>query len=165
MACCCVWMPQVAVHRDARKDYLAKVRNVALMTNVIGSDLGRTAKSEANAAAVRCCWKEVAAGEARIKLGGGKKAIDAQHAKGRLTARERVALLVDEGAEFLELGLWAADGMYEEFGGSAGGGDGGWDRAGGGAALHDRGERCDGESGGFLPDDVQEGVAGAAYCA
>ncbi len=105
-----------------RKDYLAEVRNVALMKNVIGSELARTVKSEANAAAVRVLLEAVAAGEARIRLGGGKKAIDAQHAKGRLTARERVTLLVDEGAEFLELGLWAADGMYEEFGGAPGAG-------------------------------------------
>jgi 3-methylcrotonyl-CoA carboxylase beta subunit len=53
-----------------------------------------------------------------IRLGGGTKAIEAQHAKKRLTARERLALLLDSGEEFLELGLYAAHGMYEEWGGA-----------------------------------------------
>ncbi len=56
--------------------------------------------------------------EAEIKLGGGKKAIDRQHEKGRLTARERVEKLVDQGSTFQELGLWCAHGMYEEYGGA-----------------------------------------------
>jgi acetyl-CoA carboxylase carboxyltransferase component len=56
--------------------------------------------------------------EGAIRLGGGAKAADAQHAKGRLTARERINLLLDEGTEFVELGLWAAHGMYAEYGGA-----------------------------------------------
>src|SRR5215218_9144216 len=55
--------------------------------------------------------------EERIRQGGGPKAIDRQHEKGRLTARERVAKLVDEGT-FFELGLWAAWRMYAEWGGA-----------------------------------------------
>ena len=51
-------------------------------------------------------------------MGGGAKAAEAQHAKGRLTVRERLRLLLDEGTEFLELGLWAAYGMYSEYGGA-----------------------------------------------
>src|SRR5437660_9868760 len=53
-----------------------------------------------------------------IRQGGGAKAIDRQHAKGRLTARERIARLLDPGADFFELGLWAAWGMYREWGGA-----------------------------------------------
>jgi len=53
-----------------------------------------------------------------IRQGGGEKAIAAQHKKGRLTARERVALLIDSGAEFFELGSYTAWGMYEEWGGA-----------------------------------------------
>jgi acetyl-CoA carboxylase carboxyltransferase component len=53
-----------------------------------------------------------------IRQGGGAKAIEAQHGKKRLTARERLALLLDPGEEFLELGLFAAFGMYEEWGGA-----------------------------------------------
>lgn len=60
--------------------------------------------------------------ESVIRQGGGVKAVEAQHAKGRLTVRERLALLLDKGTELLELGLWAAHGMYEEFGGAPGAG-------------------------------------------
>jgi len=74
----------------------------------------------------------VAEREAQIRRGGGPKAIERQHAKGRLTARERVALLVDSPPDapadldpheqevpgFQELGLWAAEGMYAEHGGA-----------------------------------------------
>ncbi|HEX3941028.1 MAG TPA: acyl-CoA carboxylase subunit beta [Acidobacteriaceae bacterium] len=56
--------------------------------------------------------------EAEIRQGGGAKAIEGQHAKKRLTARERLELLLDPGREFLELGLFAAFGMYEEWGGA-----------------------------------------------
>jgi 3-methylcrotonyl-CoA carboxylase beta subunit len=53
-----------------------------------------------------------------IRLGGGQKAAETQHGKGRLTVRERLKLLLDEDSEFLELGLWAAHGMYTEYGGA-----------------------------------------------
>src|SRR5271157_4159138 len=53
-----------------------------------------------------------------IRQGGGEKAIAAQHKKGRLTARERIALLVDPGTEFFELGSFVAWRMYEEWGGA-----------------------------------------------
>src|ERR1700722_16861620 len=56
--------------------------------------------------------------QAAIRLGGGAKAAEAQRAKGRLTVRERLALLLDAGTELMELGLWAAHGMYEEYGGA-----------------------------------------------
>jgi acetyl-CoA carboxylase carboxyltransferase component len=57
--------------------------------------------------------------EAIIRKGGGKAAADRQHEKGRLTARERIAKLVDNEAKFVELGLWSAFGMYAEYGGAA----------------------------------------------
>ena len=56
--------------------------------------------------------------EEKIREGGGEKAIEAQHKKGRLTARQRIALLLDPGTELFELGLHAAHGMYEEWGGA-----------------------------------------------
>src|SRR5271169_3047156 len=56
--------------------------------------------------------------EEKIREGGGPKAIENQHGKGRLTARERIHLLVDPGS-FFELGLYAAHQMYEEWGGAA----------------------------------------------
>src|SRR6202453_3509384 len=55
--------------------------------------------------------------EEKIREGGGPKAIENQHAKSRLTARERINLLVDPGS-FFELGLYAAHKMYEEWGGA-----------------------------------------------
>ena len=58
----------------------------------------------------------------KIKLGGGKKNIDKQHAKGKMTARERIAHLVDDGAPMLEVGLFVGDGMYAEHGGCPSGG-------------------------------------------
>ncbi|MBA4188273.1 MAG: methylcrotonoyl-CoA carboxylase [Planctomycetaceae bacterium] len=56
--------------------------------------------------------------EARIRLGGGAKAIDRQHEKNRLTARERIAKLLDPDTHWFELGLWAAWNMYVEWGGA-----------------------------------------------
>jgi acetyl-CoA carboxylase carboxyltransferase component len=56
--------------------------------------------------------------ESVIRLGGGKKAIQRQHDKGRQSARERIATLVDRGTELFEIGLWAAHGMYAEWGGA-----------------------------------------------
>jgi acetyl-CoA carboxylase carboxyltransferase component len=61
---------------------------------------------------------EVKNQEEQIRQGGGPKAIDSQHKKGRLTARERIAKLIDPGAQFFELGIFAAHEMYEEWGGA-----------------------------------------------
>tara|TARA_B110000263_G_scaffold213177_1_gene197016 strand:- start:3068 stop:4714 length:1647 start_codon:yes stop_codon:yes gene_type:complete len=55
----------------------------------------------------------------KIKLGGGTIAIEKQHNKKRLTARERIDHLIDPGTQFFELGLYAAWGMYEEYGSPA----------------------------------------------
>ena len=56
--------------------------------------------------------------EDAIRQGGGAKAIESQHGKGRLTARERVGLLIDPASEFFELSLFAAHEMYQEWGGA-----------------------------------------------
>ena len=56
--------------------------------------------------------------EEQIRQGGGEKAIESQHAKKRLTARERIDLLIDRDTPFFELGLYAAYEMYEEWGGA-----------------------------------------------
>ncbi len=60
--------------------------------------------------------------EETIRQGGGAKAIGAQHKKGRLTARERIARLIDPKSEFFELGIYAGYEMYEEWGGAPAGG-------------------------------------------
>jgi 3-methylcrotonyl-CoA carboxylase beta subunit len=56
--------------------------------------------------------------EEQIRQGGGARAIESQHKKGRLTARERIAKLIDSGSQFFELGIYAAYEMYEEWGGA-----------------------------------------------
>ena len=58
----------------------------------------------------------------KTKAGGGEKKIDDQHKKGKLTARERIAYLTDKNSEFLEVGLFAGDGMYKDQGGCPSGG-------------------------------------------
>ena len=80
-------------------------------------DTGST-RARANRDALLALMTQLHSESDRIRLGGGPKAADAQHSKGRLTVRERLKLLLDEGAELLELGLWAAHGMYTEYGGA-----------------------------------------------
>ena len=62
--------------------------------------------------------QDIAREEEAMRLGGGSDSISSQHTRGRLTARERLQLLLDPGSEFLEIGLWAAHGMYREYGGA-----------------------------------------------
>ncbi len=56
--------------------------------------------------------------EIEIQQGGGAKAIESQHNKGRLTARERISKLIDPHTSFFELGIYAAHEMYQEWGGA-----------------------------------------------
>jgi 3-methylcrotonyl-CoA carboxylase beta subunit len=58
----------------------------------------------------------------KTKLGGGQKKIEEQHKKGKLTARERIEYLTDKNSSFLEIGLFAGDAMYKEYGGCPSGG-------------------------------------------
>ncbi len=62
--------------------------------------------------------RSLQAQQSQILEGGGEAARERQHAKGRLTARERIAHLVDSGTPLLELGQWAAFEMYSEWGGA-----------------------------------------------
>lgn len=50
-------------------------------------------------------------------LGGGEKSIARHKEKGKLTARERIAFLLDENKSQLEIGTLAGDGMYTDYGG------------------------------------------------
>ena len=56
--------------------------------------------------------------EEQIREGGGAKAIDSQHKKNRLTARERIEKLIDPGTHLFELSIYAAHEMYQEWGGA-----------------------------------------------
>lgn len=59
---------------------------------------------------------------AKIYEGGGKKKIEKHHNKGKLTARERIEKLIDPDSKTIEIGAFAGDGMYEEYGGCPSGG-------------------------------------------
>ncbi|KAA2217537.1 acyl-CoA carboxylase subunit beta [Maribacter flavus] len=59
---------------------------------------------------------------AQVQLGGGKAKIAKQHEQGKLTARERIAYLLDPKSEQIEIGAFAGEGMYEEHGGCPSGG-------------------------------------------
>src|ERR1700746_1064544 len=76
-----------------------------------------SARFEANMRFMADLMSQVQNEEEKIREGGGAKAVESQHAKGRLTARERIGLLADPGT-FFELGLYAANNMYEEWGGA-----------------------------------------------
>jgi acetyl-CoA carboxylase carboxyltransferase component len=58
----------------------------------------------------------------KIALGGGKKAVERQREKNKLTPRERIAYLLDERSTFIEIGAFAGYEMYEEQGGCPAGG-------------------------------------------
>jgi acetyl-CoA carboxylase carboxyltransferase component len=76
-----------------------------------------SAKFEANMRFMADLVSQVRNEEEKIREGGGAKAIESQHAKKRLTVRERIQLLVDPKT-FFELGIYSAHGMYEEWGGA-----------------------------------------------
>lgn len=76
-----------------------------------------SARFEANMRFLADMVSQVRNEEEKVREGGGAKAIENQHGKGRLTARERISRLVDPGT-FFELGIYAAHGMYEEWGGA-----------------------------------------------
>ncbi len=76
-----------------------------------------SARYEANMRFMADLVSQIHNEEETICEGGGQKAIENQHSKARLTARERIKLLVDPGT-FFELGAYSAHGMYEEWGGA-----------------------------------------------
>jgi 3-methylcrotonyl-CoA carboxylase beta subunit len=58
----------------------------------------------------------------KIKAGGGPKRIEKHHAKGKMTARERISYVLDNDSQSIEIGAFAGDGMYEQHGGCPSGG-------------------------------------------
>ena len=59
---------------------------------------------------------------ATVHLGGGKKRIEKLHAKGKMTARERIDYLIDDDKDAIEIAAFAGDNMYKEHGGCPSGG-------------------------------------------
>ncbi|MFZ3340016.1 MAG: acyl-CoA carboxylase subunit beta [Terriglobales bacterium] len=96
-----------------RTESTALAINNVLATKVDPASL----RFESNMRALADLVAQIRNEEEKIREGGGPKAIDNQHSKSRLTARERINLLAD-GGTFFELGLYAAHKMYEEWGGA-----------------------------------------------
>ena len=91
--------------------------------NILATKLDSEApRATANREALSKLMAALRAEEQAIRGGGGPKAAEAQRSKGRLTVRERLNLLLDDGTELEELGLWAAHGMYGDYGGAPGAG-------------------------------------------
>ena len=86
---------------------------------VIESHIDRkSAAFQANAKAMIERLAQIKKEEDKIREAGGAKAVEGQHKKNRLTARERVAKLIDPKTDFFELGIFAAWEMYPEYGGA-----------------------------------------------
>src|SRR5260370_33797796 len=96
-----------------RTDSTALSVNNVLPTKIDPSSL----RFESNMRALADLVAQVRNEEEKIREGGGARAIESQHTKSRLTARERIDLLADPGS-FFELGLYAAHKMYEDWGGA-----------------------------------------------
>ena len=122
-----------------------------------------SARYEANMRFMADLVSQVRNEEEKIREGGGAKAIESQHAKARLTARERINLLADPKT-FFELGIYAAHGMYEEWGGAPGAGV-----VTGLARIHTRlvmiiANDATVKAGAFFPDDVEESDPRTEHC-
>ncbi len=96
-----------------------RLRGPALANSLLETHVKTdSAEFQKNRRAIVDRLTEIKNQEEQIRQGGGAKAIESQHQKNRLTARERIARLVDSGSHFFELGLYAAFEMYEEWGGA-----------------------------------------------
>ncbi len=84
----------------------------------IGSALQENATTQKNREANIALLDSISASAEKIRQGGGTKAVERLHAKGKLSARERIELLIDPGSYFLEIGLFTAHGFYKEQGGA-----------------------------------------------
>ena len=76
--------------------------------------MAKTSKSSGDGLREFC--REIFTQEAVLRQGGGKAGLERQRKLGRLPARDRIAQLLDKDAPFFEIGLWAAYGMYKEWG-------------------------------------------------
>lgn len=85
---------------------------------LIGSDIKKNSFFLENETKFKQMMKTARDRGEGIMLGGGKEAIEKLHKRGKLSARERIHTLLDLGTPFLEVGLFAAYEMYEEYGGA-----------------------------------------------
>lgn len=98
---------------DRSKDIIDTLQNILPSSLDTASEKFST-NSKAMSAQLAAFERE----QAVIRQGGGQKAIEAQHQKNRLTVRERLDLLLDPGSTFHELSIYAAHGMYADYGGA-----------------------------------------------
>src|SRR6266853_868895 len=107
---------------DSPREYVAAgetYKEPPLTSTVVETKVNRNSPEyEKNTRRMVDLVAEIKNQEIETQQGGGAKAIDSQHKKGRLTARERIAKLIDPHTSFFELGVYAAYEMYEEWGGA-----------------------------------------------
>lgn len=89
---------------------------------MIGSEVRKDETYKRNEAVHKEALKALEARSRQVMLGGGNDAIARHKKKGKMTARERIERLIDPKSHFLEIGLFTAYGMYEEYGGAPSGG-------------------------------------------
>jgi acetyl-CoA carboxylase carboxyltransferase component len=85
---------------------------------MIGNEIKRDENFKRNEAFHKAALKSLNDKAAQVMLGGGADALAKHKKKGKMTARERIAMLIDPGTTLLEVGLFTAYGMYEEYGGA-----------------------------------------------
>lgn len=86
--------------------------------SLIGSEIKHDAAFKKNEENLTSLLNRFQTTARTVQLGGGTEAIARQHKRGKLTARERIEKLIDPKSDFLEIGLFTAHGMYEEYGGA-----------------------------------------------
>ena len=84
----------------------------------IGSEIKQDTLFKKNEEASKNSLGSIASRSAAVMLGGGAEAMAKHRKKGKLTARERIEKLIDPKTQFLEVGLFCAEGMYAEYGGA-----------------------------------------------
>jgi 3-methylcrotonyl-CoA carboxylase beta subunit len=86
--------------------------------SIIGSPIVRDVTFARNDEAMRDLLAALTAKAEQVRQGGGAEAVARHRRKGKLTVRERIERLIDPGSSILEIGLFTAYGMYEEYGGA-----------------------------------------------
>ncbi|MHB1050117.1 MAG: acyl-CoA carboxylase subunit beta [Bacteroidota bacterium] len=87
--------------------------------SIIGSDIKHDDLFKRNESYHHAALRDLEEKARQVRLGGGVDALVKHKKKGKMTARERIDMLIDPKSRFLEIGLFAAYGMYEEYGGAA----------------------------------------------
>lgn len=84
----------------------------------IGSELAKDRNFAKNVESLTALQDRIKSKADVVKLGGGKEAIERHRKRGKMFVRDRIQKLIDPGSRFLEIGLFAGQGMYKEYGGA-----------------------------------------------